>query len=69
MASNKTLLILPGDGIGPEISVASIAILDALDAPFDWDEQVAGMTAFDAVGTPLPEATLDSIRETRLFFL
>lgn len=58
--------LIRGDGIGPEISAAAIAVLDALDAPFDWDEQQAGMTAFDAVGTPLPEATLDSIRETRL---
>lgn len=34
--------LIRGDGIGPEISLAAIAILDALDAPFDWDEQQAG---------------------------
>ncbi len=58
--------MIGGDGIGPEITAATLAILDALDAPFDWDEQQGGMTAFDALGTPLPDQTLDSIRKTRL---
>ena len=58
--------LIRGDGIGPEITAAPLAILDALDAPFDWDEQQGGMTAFAALGTPLPEQTLDSIRNTRL---
>ncbi len=58
--------LIGGDGIGPEITAATLAILDALDAPFDWDEQQGGMTAFDALGTPLPDQTLDSIRKTRL---
>ena len=58
--------MIRGDGIGPEITAARLAILDALDAPFDWDEQQGGMTAFAALGTPLPEQTLDSIRITRL---
>jgi len=66
-ANNKIpATLIRGDGIGPEITTATIAILDALDAPFDWDEHQGGMTAFDAVGTPLPEATLESIRKTRL---
>ncbi|MCZ6499594.1 MAG: isocitrate/isopropylmalate family dehydrogenase [Gammaproteobacteria bacterium] len=68
MSANKKIpaTLIRGDGIGPEISAAAIAILDALDAPFDWDEQQGGMTAFDTLGTPLPDATLDSIRKTRL---
>lgn len=58
--------LLRGDGIGPEISAATLAVLEVLDAPFDWDEQQAGMTSFDALGTPLPDETLESIRKTRL---
>lgn len=58
--------LIPGDGIGPEITEAVTAILDKMGSPFEWDVQQAGMTAFDAVGTPLPEATLDSIRKTKL---
>ena len=37
--------LIPGDGIGPEITDAVVAILEALGAPFDWDEQHAGMAA------------------------
>ena len=58
--------LIPGDGIGPEIVDASIAVLDALGAPFDWDSQAAGLAGVKAAGDPLPAAALDSIRRTRL---
>lgn len=58
--------LIPGDGIGPEIVDATVAILDALGAPFEWDRQVAGLAGVKAAGDPLPPATLDSIRRTRL---
>ena len=58
--------LIPGDGIGPEIVDASLAVLDALGAPFDWDTQVAGLAGVQAAGDPLPEAALASIRRTRL---
>lgn len=55
-----------GDGIGPEIMDATLKVLDALGAPFDWDEQTAGLAAADAGLDPLPEAALESVRRTRL---
>ena len=58
--------LIPGDGIGPEIVDATLAALDALGAPFDWDRQIAGLGGVQACGDPLPQATLDSIRRTRL---
>lgn len=58
--------LIPGDGIGPEITDAVTAILDHMGSPFEWDVQQAGMAAFDTEGTPLPNATLDSIRRTKL---
>ncbi|MBU0601439.1 MAG: NAD-dependent isocitrate dehydrogenase [Gammaproteobacteria bacterium] len=58
--------LIPGDGIGPEIMEAALAALDAVDAPFDWDTQPAGMGALAMHGDPLPETTLASIRRTRL---
>jgi isocitrate dehydrogenase len=58
--------LIPGDGIGEEIVHATLAALDALDAPFDWDRQIAGLAGVQAAGDPLPQATLDSIRRTRL---
>ena len=58
--------LIPGDGIGPEIIEATVAILKALDAPFEWDKQEAGMAAVKSSGDPLPEATITSIRTTGL---
>lgn len=58
--------LLPGDGIGPEITEAVVDILDHLGAPFKWDTQVAGLAAIDEGGDPLPQETLDSIKRTGL---
>ena len=58
--------LIPGDGIGPEITDSTMRLLAAAGADFTWDRQLAGMAAVTAVGNPLPETTLDSIRRTRL---
>ena len=58
--------LLPGDGIGPEIVDATLAVLDALGAPFAWETQIAGAEGVKREGDPLPAATLASIRKTRL---
>jgi isocitrate dehydrogenase (NAD+) len=58
--------LIPGDGIGPEIVEATLAVLEALEAPFDWDTQIAGLAGVKTAGDPLPPPTLESIRKTRL---
>jgi isocitrate dehydrogenase (NAD+) len=58
--------LIPGDGIGPEVVNATVAVLDALKAPFQWDVQIAGLAAYEAKGDPLPETLLASIRQTGL---
>jgi isocitrate dehydrogenase (NAD+) len=58
--------LIPGDGIGPEIMDAVLTVLDAVDAPFEWDRQLGGLAGVEVGGDPLPKATLDSIRRTRL---
>jgi isocitrate dehydrogenase (NAD+) len=58
--------LIPGDGIGPEISAAVVEILDALGKPFAWDVQQGGVAAAEKTGDPLPPVLLDSIRRTRL---
>ena len=63
---NHRATLIPGDGIGPEITEATLRILAASGAEFDWDEQLAGMVALKETGTPLPDATLESLRRTRL---
>ena len=64
MATPVTLI--PGDGIGPSISAATVRILDAAGADIEWDTQVAGMAGVARFGDPIPDATLDSIKRTRL---
>ncbi len=58
--------LIRGDGIGPEIVEATIRVLDAVDAPFEWDEQVAGMAAMDEGLDTIPDAVLESIAKTKL---
>jgi isocitrate dehydrogenase (NAD+) len=62
----KTVTVIPGDGIGPEVTDATLEILRAAGADFEYDMQLAGIAALDAVHTPLPDATLDSIRSSGL---
>ena len=58
--------LIPGDGIGPSITSATVRILEAAGAKFEWDSQLAGMAALAKHNDPLPDATLDSIKRTRL---
>ncbi len=58
------ITVIPGDGIGPEITKATIRILDALDCNLDYDIQLAGIAAMDAGKELLPEEALDSIRSS-----
>jgi isocitrate dehydrogenase (NAD+) len=66
MPASIPATLIPGDGIGPEIVDATLAVLDALGAPFAWDRQIAGLEGVKVAGDPLPAATLASIRRTRL---
>src|ERR1700761_45498 len=66
MTQSIPATLIPGDGIGPEIMDATLAALDALGAPFQWEMQVAGLEGVKVADDPLPAKTLDSIRRTRL---
>ncbi len=61
-----TVTLIPGDGIGPEVTEAARRVLEATGVPFQWDERLAGVVALEAEGELLPAATLDSIRTNRL---
>ena len=58
--------LIPGDGIGPEITAAVTRVLDALGAPFAWERQQGGLAAIEESGDPLPAALVESIRRTKL---
>ena len=58
--------LIPGDGIGPSIAAATVRILEAAGAHIEWDTQVAGMAGVAKFGDPIPDATLESIKRTRV---
>lgn len=62
----RTVTVVPGDGIGPEIASATLRILRAAGADLEFEPHIAGVAALEAVANPLPQETLDSIRRTGL---
>jgi isocitrate dehydrogenase (NAD+) len=58
--------LIQGDGIGPEITRETVKVIEAAGVRIEWEDELAGMAAVDATGTPLPDATIESIRRTRL---
>ncbi len=60
------ITLIPGDGIGPEITRAAVQVIEAAGVPIEWDHQLAGIAAVETYGTPLPEQTLASLRQTRI---
>lgn len=57
-------VLIPGDGIGPEIAEVVVEILDRAGAPIRWLEHQAGLRAQETSGELLPEATLEAVRRT-----
>jgi isocitrate dehydrogenase (NAD+) len=58
--------LIPGDGIGPEITEAMLRVIDALGVEIEWHEVQAGAGVVEQFGTTLPPAVLDSIRADRV---
>jgi len=58
--------LIPGDGIGPDITDATVRILAASGAEFEWDRKLAGMAAVAEYDDPMPDATIESIERTGL---
>jgi isocitrate dehydrogenase (NAD+) len=65
LAAHRVTLI-PGDGVGPEVSEATRRVLDATGVEFDWDVQDAGLGVMDKYGTPMPDHVLESIRRNKV---
>ncbi len=57
------IVLIPGDGIGPEVATAVKRVFEAAEAPVAWIEHHAGVTALAESGEVLPESTLDAVRE------
>ena len=64
MVYNVTLI--PGDGIGPEVTEATRRVLEATGVAFQWDMAEAGADVIDKYGTPLPDSVLGSVRKNKV---
>jgi isocitrate dehydrogenase (NAD+) len=61
-----TITLIPGDGVGPEITDAVTKVLEATGIQFDWDVQNAGEEVYHQEGTPLPDRVLESIKKNKV---
>ena len=62
----RKITLIPGDGIGPEVTSAVKKIIDSTGVKIDWDVQNAGIDVMEECGTPLPEHVIDSIRMNKI---
>lgn len=62
----RTITLIKGDGVGPEISNAVVKIIEASGLKIDWDIQTAGSDVIEKEGTPLPDRVLDSIKRNKV---
>lgn len=60
------ITLIPGDGIGPDITAATLKVLEATGFNFEWEEQIAGEGAITKYGTPLPQEVIESIKRNKI---
>src|SRR5579859_6591177 len=58
--------LIPGDGIGPEVSGAARMVVDATGVDIDWEVVEAGTDVMGKYGTPLPQSTIESVRRNKV---
>ena len=62
----QTITMIPGDGIGPDVTNSVQEVIEALSVDIEWEIAEAGETVMDEEGTPLPESVLESIRRNKI---
>ncbi len=65
-AGAPPVTLIEGDGIGPEITAATVRAVEAAGGRIDWQPALAGMTAAEKAGDPLPAATVESIKANKI---
>src|SRR5439155_780504 len=63
---SHTITLIPGDGIGPEVTAAVVRIFAAAGLDIDWDRHDAGVVAFKKYGQSLPPQLLDSVKRNQV---
>lgn len=63
---SHTITLIPGDGIGPEVSAAVVRIVESAGVSIEWETHFAGAQALEKFGTTLPQELLDSIKRNKV---
>ena len=63
---DRAITLIPGDGVGPEVTSAAVAVIAATGIKIKWDRQAAGTAAFRRFGTPVPDSLIKSLTRTRV---
>jgi len=66
MTAPRQVAVIPGDGIGPEVTRATIRVIEGLQAPLEFEYSEAGAEAFKKHGTNLPRSTIEAVMRTRV---
>ncbi|MFQ5824679.1 MAG: isocitrate/isopropylmalate family dehydrogenase, partial [bacterium] len=64
----KKVTLIPGDGIGPEVTSAAINVLEAAGANIEWEPVEAGIEVVSKYGKPLPDEVIESIKRNKVAF-
>lgn len=62
----KNVVLIPGDGIGTEITESVVTILERAGAEINWVKRIAGLTAYEQKGNPIPDETIEALEEHRV---
>lgn len=63
---SRRITLIPGDGIGPEVTGAVVQLLEAAGADLEWEEVEAGESAISKYGKPLPDQVLESVQKNKV---
>src|SRR5688500_8377739 len=63
---NHTITLIPGDGIGPEVTAAVVSIIEASGVNVTWERHDAGVLALEKHGAPLPDDLIGSVRRNKV---
>src|SRR5437867_9909356 len=61
-----TVTLIPGDGIGPEITEATVKVIEATGLKIEWERHVAGLAAIEQYKDPLPPHVIESIQRNKV---
>ena len=60
------ITLIPGDGVGPELTEATLTAVEATGVKINWETVKAGADIIEEYGTPLPQEVLDSVRKNKV---